>query len=129
MKIRMRMLLATLVALSLLTAGLAFAEEGLQLDAGTAEAVGELPEPALEDGALAVDGAALVSEDVEANTEGDEIVAKINKTNFPAKDFRNYVLKNIDANGDKKLSRSEAEAVEEIHLRSEEDTQDRKSVV
>ena len=101
MKNRMRMLLATLVALSLLIAGLAFAEEGLQLDAGTTEAVGELPQPALGDGALAVDGAALVSEDVEANTEGDEIVAKINKVNFPAKDFRNYVLKNIDANGDK----------------------------
>ena len=123
MKHCMRTLLAMLLALSMLATGLAFAEEGLQLDAGTAEAVGELPQPTLEDGALAVDGAALVSEDVEANTEGDEIVAKINKTNFPAKDFRNYVLANIDLNGDKKLSRSEADAVDELMLRTWEDAE------
>ena len=80
-----------------------------------------LPELALEDGALAIDGAALVSEDVAANAEGDEIVAKINKANFPAADFRNYVLANIDSNGDKKLSKAEAEAVTELMLRTWED--------
>ena len=123
MKLCMRLLLAILLAISLMLTGMALAEAELALgEAATGlEDLDAMPELALEDGALAIDGAALVSEDVAANADGDEIVAKINKANFPAADFRNYVLANIDANGDKKLSRAEAEAVTEIVLRTYDD--------
>ena len=119
----LRTLLTVLLAISLTLTGLALAEEGLELGLAVEgpEEMEALPELALEDGALAIDGAALVTEDVAANADGDEIVAKINKSNFPAADFRKYVLANIDSNGDKKLSKAEAEAVTELMLRTWED--------
>ena len=102
---------------------MALGEEELELGEATTglEEMDALPQLALEGDALVVDGAALVTEDVAANAEGDEIVAKINRANFPAKDFRKYVLENIDANGDKKLSRAEADGVTELVLRTWED--------
>ncbi|MBQ6348242.1 MAG: hypothetical protein IJI71_11895, partial [Clostridia bacterium] len=126
MKNCLRTLLTVLLALSLLAAGMALAEEALELGLAVEgpEEMDALPELALEDGGLAIDGAALVTEDVAANAEGDEIVAKINKANFPAADFRNYVLANIDSNGDKKLSKAEAEAVTELMLRTYEDAEE-----
>ena len=118
MKIRMRMLLATLVALSLLTAGLAFAEEGLQLDAGTAEAVGTLPELALEDAALAIEDVEPDVAEAEANASGE---VEINKTNFPAEDFRKYVKAHFDTDGNGSLSEAEIEEARDIELRSYDD--------
>ena len=126
MKHCLRTLLAVLLAISLTLTGMALAEEELELGLAVEgpEEMEALPALALEDGALAVDGAALVTEDVATNAEGDEIVAKIDKANFPAADFRKYVLANIDADGDKKLSRSEADGVTELMLRTYEDTRE-----
>ena len=121
---------ALLVVLSLLVAIPAFAEAGVAFDGAIEKDGIETPEGAGALGGLAqldLDGAALVSEDVKANDEGDEIVAKINKANFPAADFRNYVLANIDANGDRKLSRAEAEAVTRLMLRTYEDAEEGKN--
>ena len=114
MKHCMRTLLAILLALSLLTAGLAFAEEGLQLDAGTTEAVSALDDTASID----IEGAALVTGEPVANAEANDSDVKINKSNFPAKAFRNYVKKHFDTDGNGALSQAEADAVKEIHLRT-----------
>ena len=123
MKRCMRLLLALLLALSLVPAGTALAEEELALGQAVEGLVDveALPELVLEDGALSIDGAALMTEDVATNAGEDDIVAKIDKAHFPAADFRKYVLANIDANGDKKLSRAEADGVTELPLRTYED--------
>jgi len=93
MKRCMRLLLALLLALSLVSAGTALAEEELALGQAVegSEEMEALPELALEDGALAIDGAALMTEDVATNAGEDDIVAKIDKAHFPAADFRKYV--------------------------------------
>ena len=111
-------LISLLLALSLLAAGLAFAEDDLEID-------GDLPaeqvEAAGETGAakLDIDGAALVSDDPAAAANASDV--PINKTNFPAADFRKYVKANFDKDGNGKLSKAEAEAVLEIHLRTVDD--------
>ena len=45
------------------------------------------------------------------------ILAEINNTNFPEKPFRDYILENIDKNGDEKLSVGEAAVVTEFNFR------------
>ena len=122
MKSCMRTLMALLLALSLVATGMALAEAELEIGEVAQDAAIEavegpeaLPELALDDGALAIEDVEPDAAEAEANAPEE---VKINKANFPAADFRNYVLANIDENGDKKLSRSEADGVREIVLRS-----------
>ena len=59
-----------------------------------------------------------------ANAAADAEGVKIDKANFPAKAFRDYVKEHYDADGDGMLSEDEASAVTEIHLRTREQRED-----
>lgn len=88
-------LLALLLALALL-AGTALAEEELALGQAVEGPV-NLDVLAPEDGALAVDGAALVSEEPAAAQANATDGVVINSKNFPDKAFRAYVKKTYGA--------------------------------
>ena len=111
---RLLKLFALLMALALLATGLAFAEDGLEIDGAVeTEQTGEVGAAELD-----IDGAALVSEEPAAANATDAV--KINSKNFPDKAFRAFVKKKYDANGDGKLSADEANGVTEMFIGSDE---------
>ncbi len=107
------------------------AEEGLALDQPfDALEVPDLENIELSLSTLMEDADSVESPATALNVPGEEPAdandgagwpVPIDADNFPAKEFRNYVKQNIDKNGDNKLSKKEAGAVDSIHLRTEED--------
>ena len=100
-----------LLALLSLSGLMAPAEEAIIEEAELT--VNEAPAEALE---IAPDADAIPPQEEVPAVEANAGAVPINKTNFPAKDFRNYVKQNFDTNGDGKLSKAEAKSAKSIYL-------------